>query len=41
MWVSAHTDLIYVIFSISSGLFTISFLEMDKSAPNSLVYIKI
>jgi two-component system sensor histidine kinase BarA len=41
MWVAPHTDLIYVIVGISSGLFTISFLEMSKSAPNSLVYIKI
>jgi two-component system sensor histidine kinase BarA len=40
-WVSYHTDLIYVIFGIFSGLFTITFLEMSKSAPNSLVYIKI
>ena len=40
-WVSYHTDLIYVIFGIFSGLFTITFLEMSKSAPSSLVYIKI
>jgi two-component system sensor histidine kinase BarA len=40
-WVSSHTDLIYVIIGIFSGLFTISFLDMAKSAPNSLVYIKI
>jgi two-component system sensor histidine kinase BarA len=41
IWVSTHTDLIYVIIGIFSGLFTISFLEMSKSAPTSLVYIKI
>jgi two-component system sensor histidine kinase BarA len=41
IWASSHTDLIFVIIGIFSGLFTISFLEMDKSAPNSLVYIKI
>ncbi|WP_232787909.1 hybrid sensor histidine kinase/response regulator [Paraglaciecola sp. MB-3u-78] len=40
-WASSHTDLIYIIIGIFSGLFTISFLEMSKSAPNSLVYIKI
>lgn len=40
-WVSSHTDLIYVIIGIFSGLFTISFLEMARSAPNSLFYIKI
>jgi two-component system sensor histidine kinase BarA len=41
IWVSSHTDLIYVIIGIFSGLFTISFLEVSKSAPNSLIYIKI
>jgi two-component system sensor histidine kinase BarA len=41
IWASSHTDLIYVIIGIFSGLFTISFLEMSKSAPNSLIYIKI
>jgi two-component system sensor histidine kinase BarA len=41
IWVSTHTDLIYVIIGIFSGLFTISFLDMAKSAPNSLVYVKI
>ncbi len=40
-WVSYHTDLTYVIIGICSGLFTISFLEMAKSAPNSLIYVKI
>jgi two-component system sensor histidine kinase BarA len=40
-WVSSHTDLIYVIIGIFSGLFTLSFLEMAKSAPNSLLYVKI
>jgi two-component system sensor histidine kinase BarA len=40
-WLSSHSDLIYVNIGIFSGLFTISFLEMSKSAPNSLVYIKI
>ena len=40
-WVSFHTDLIYVIIGIFSGLFTISFLEMSRTAPNSLIYIKI
>ena len=41
MWISFHTDLIFVIIGVFSGLFTIYFLEMSKSAPNSLVYIKI
>jgi two-component system sensor histidine kinase BarA len=41
IWASSHTDLIYVIIGIFSGLFTISFLEMSKSAPNSLIYIKV
>lgn len=40
IWASTHTDLIYVIIGIFSGLFTISFLEIAKSAPNSLIYIK-
>ena len=40
LWVSSHTELIYVLIGIFSGLFTISFLEMPKSAPNSLLYIK-
>ena len=39
-WVSSHPDLIFVIIGIFSGLFTISFLEMAKSAPNSFIYIK-
>ncbi len=41
LWVSAHTDLIYVLIGILSGLFTISFLEMKNSHPNSLFYIKL
>ena len=41
IWVSSHTDLIFVIIGTFSGLFTISFLDMSKTAPNSLVYIKI
>jgi two-component system sensor histidine kinase BarA len=40
-WASSHPDLIFVIIGVFSGLFTISFLEMSKSAPNSLVYIKV
>ena len=39
-WASSHTDLIFAIVGIFTGLFTISFLEMSKSAPNSLVYTK-
>ncbi|WP_226989102.1 7TMR-DISM family protein [Paraglaciecola arctica] len=41
IWVSSHTDLIYVVIGICSGLFAISFLEMSRSAPTALVYIKI
>jgi len=41
LWISSHTDLVYVFIGIFSGLFTISFLEMAKSAPNSLLYVKI
>jgi two-component system sensor histidine kinase BarA len=41
LWISSHTDLIYVIIGIFSGIFTISFLEMSKSHPSSLIYIKI
>jgi two-component system sensor histidine kinase BarA len=41
IWASFHTDLVYVIIGISSGLFTVSFLEVSKSAPNSLFYIKV
>jgi two-component system sensor histidine kinase BarA len=41
IWVSTHTDLIYVIIGIFSGIFTASFLEMHKSAPKSLHYVKI
>jgi two-component system sensor histidine kinase BarA len=40
IWVSSHTDLIYVISGIFSGLFTISFLEMSKSYPSSLIFVK-
>ena len=39
-WASHHTDFISIIPGIFAGLFTISFLEMSKSAPNSLVYTK-
>ncbi|MBU3004841.1 response regulator [Paraglaciecola arctica] len=41
VWVSSHTDLIYVLIGIFSGLFTVSFLEMIKNHPASLGYIKI
>jgi two-component system sensor histidine kinase BarA len=41
VWVSSHSELIYVMIGIFSGLFTISFLEMAKSHPNLLNYIKI
>lgn len=41
IWVSIHTDLIFVILGVFSGLFTISFLEMGKSAPISFIYTKI
>lgn len=41
VWVSSHTDLIYVLVGIFSGLFTVSFLEMIKTHPASLGYIKI
>lgn len=41
IWVSAHTDLIFVILGIFSGLFTISFLEMTRTASISLIYVKI
>ena len=41
IWASSHTDLVYVVIGIFSGLFTISFLEMAKSARVSLVSIKI
>jgi two-component system sensor histidine kinase BarA len=40
IWISSHTDLIYVAIGVFSGLFTILFLEMSKSAPNSLIYVK-
>jgi two-component system sensor histidine kinase BarA len=40
LWASSHTDLTYVMIGIFSGLFTISFLEMSKSNPNSLIFIK-
>ncbi|MEP1447954.1 MAG: 7TM diverse intracellular signaling domain-containing protein [Paraglaciecola sp.] len=41
IWASSHTDLVYVLIGIFSGLFTISFLEMTKTHPSSLGYIKI
>lgn len=41
VWVSSHTDLVYVLVGIFSGLFTVSFLEMIKNHPASLGYIKI
>ena len=41
VWVSSHTDLSYVIIGVFSGLFTVSFLEMPKSATNAMIYVKI
>jgi two-component system sensor histidine kinase BarA len=40
-WMGAHTDLIYVFLGVFSGLFTISFLEMSRTATLSLLYIRV
>lgn len=41
IWIGSHTDLIYVMLGITSGLFTMSFLDVQKTAPKSSIYIKI
>jgi two-component system sensor histidine kinase BarA len=40
-WISSHTDLIFVLIGILSGLFTKSFLNTVKTAPHSHLYINI
>jgi two-component system sensor histidine kinase BarA len=39
-WVSDHTDLIFIIIGMGSGIFTFTFLEVEKTAPKSVPYIK-
>ena len=40
-WVNLHTELIFVIIGICSGIFTICFLEAPQTAPKTLRFIKI
>jgi two-component system sensor histidine kinase BarA len=40
-WVNLHTELIFMIIGISSGIFTIHFLEASETAPKTLRFIKI
>jgi two-component system, NarL family, sensor histidine kinase BarA len=35
LWLSMHTDLIFVLLGISSGVFTYTFLEVPKTAPKA------
>jgi two-component system sensor histidine kinase BarA len=35
LWLSMHTDLIFVFLGISSGIFTYTFLEVPKTAPKA------
>ncbi|MFT4937284.1 MAG: two-component system sensor histidine kinase BarA [Paraglaciecola sp.] len=39
-WVNLHTELIFVIIGIGSGIFTIYFLEAAKTAPKTFRFIK-
>jgi two-component system sensor histidine kinase BarA len=39
-WVNLHTELIFVLISIGSGIFTIYFLEASRTAPKALRLIK-
>lgn len=41
VWLSMHTDLIFVLVGIFSGLFTKSFLNTKQTAPNSNLFIII
>lgn len=40
-WVVGHAELIFVIIGISSGLFTITFLETENNAPTTHAIIKL
>lgn len=40
-WFNRHTDLIYVLIGISSGIFTCHFLEAAKTAPKTLKFVKL
>ncbi|MDU0353681.1 7TM diverse intracellular signaling domain-containing protein [Paraglaciecola aquimarina] len=39
-WLGAHTDIIFTVIGITSGLFTLSLLDAEKTAPKSLPFIK-
>jgi two-component system sensor histidine kinase BarA len=40
-WFNRHTDLIYVLIGISSGVFTCYFLEAAKNAPKTLKFLQL
>ena len=41
LWIASHTEMIFIIIGLSSGIFTVSFLDAEKNAPSSYALIKI
>ncbi len=39
-WLVSHTELIFVVIGISSGIFTLTFLETKTNAPTSHLFVK-
>ncbi|MGJ8679812.1 7TM diverse intracellular signaling domain-containing protein [Paraglaciecola sp.] len=39
-WLGSHTDLVFIIIGLSSGLFSITLLNAKENAPKTLPYIK-